>query len=277
MTDSVFGSPFSAPPEEDLRQLPVSEANSLLMGGPVALVTTIWRGEPNVIPISWFTPLSSDPALVGIAIEQSRYSTDILGHASEFALNIPTRSLASHVEYLGSLSGADLNKFEATQLETFAARRISSPLISLCCAWIECEIVERLELGDHYLFVGSILSAQCKPNLVSDHDEDYSLRPLHYLGAQKYSVLQKPFEPQIVNPSEAPEDALSEMLEEQLELSREAIEKKEERLGKLEDEVERGNVVDLREIESELGLTLEAGDELDLSRGILFDGDSERE
>ena len=77
--------------------------------------------------------------------------------------------------------------------------------------------------------------------------------------------------------SEAPEDALSEMLEEQLELSREAIEKKEERLGKLEDEVERGNVVDLREIESELGLTLEAGDELDLSKGILFDGDSEKE
>ena len=67
------------------------------------------------------------------------------------------------------------------------------------------------------------------------------------------------------------------MLEEQLELSREAIEKKEERLGKLEDEVERGNVVDLREIESELGLTLEAGDELDLSKGILFDGDSEKE
>ena len=101
MTDSVFGSPFSAPPEEDLRQLPVSEANSLLMGGPVALVTTIWRGEPNVIPISWFTPLSSDPALVGIAIEQSRYSTDILGHASEYALNITTRSIERHVEYLG--------------------------------------------------------------------------------------------------------------------------------------------------------------------------------
>ena len=48
-------------------------------------------------------------------------------------------------------------------------------------------------------------------------------------------------------------------------------------MGKLDDEVERGNVVDLREIESELGLTLEAGDELDLSRGIVFDGDSEKE
>ncbi len=48
-------------------------------------------------------------------------------------------------------------------------------------------------------------------------------------------------------------------------------------MGKLDDEVERGNVVDLREIESQLGLKLESGDELDLSRGILFDDDSERE
>ena len=110
----------------------MSEANSLLMGGPVALVTTIWRGEPNVIPISWFTPLSSDPALVGIAIEQSRYSTDLLGHASEFALNIPTRSLASHVEYLGSLSGADLNKLGHLGVDTSLID--DRQCVTVCCA-----------------------------------------------------------------------------------------------------------------------------------------------
>jgi hypothetical protein len=61
------------------------------------------------------------------------------------------------------------------------------------------------------------------------------------------------------------------MLEEDLELSREAQEKKEEELGKLAKELEKGNIIDTKTLESELGIDLGSGGNLDLSKGTLLD------
>ena len=273
MNESMFGSPLSTAPNEDLQTVDPIVAARLLSGGVVALVTATWRGESNVIPISWHTPLSSKPPLLGVALEQSRYSTDMLSHAGEFAVNIPTKELANHVGYLGSLSGEDINKFEATQLDTFSGRRVAAPLISDCCAWIECEIVERIETGDHLLFIGLVLSAQADSSI---YDGDSFLpnsatTPLHFLGGNSYSTLRETFEARAPGGSDAPEAVLQSMLEEDLELSREAQEKKEEELGKLAKELEKGNIIDTKTLESELGIDLGSGGNLDLSKGTLLD------
>lgn len=273
MSESIFGSPLSTAPGEDLQSVDPIAAARLLSGGVVALVTSTWRGNSNVIPISWHTPLSSKPPLLGVALEQSRYSTDMLSHAGEFVINIPPKELANHVGYLGSLSGEDVNKFEATQLDTFSGRRVAAPLISDCCAWIECEIVERIETGDHLFFIGLILSAQAHSTI---YDGDLFLpksetTPLHFLGGNSYSTLNESFIAKAPSASDAPEEALQSMLEEDLELSREVQEKKEERLGKLAKELEKGNVIDTRTLESELGIDLGSSDNLDLSKGTVLD------
>jgi flavin reductase (DIM6/NTAB) family NADH-FMN oxidoreductase RutF len=273
MSESTFGSPLSSAPSDDLEAIDVGSATRLLSGGVVALVTSTWRGESNVIPISWHTPLSSSPPLVGVSLEQSRYSTDMLSHAGEFVINIPPKELANHVGYLGSLSGEDVNKFEATQLETFSGRRVAAPLISDCCAWIECEIVERIPTGDHLFFIGLILSAQAHSAI---HDGNSFLpksetTPLHFLGGNSYSTLRESFVARAPSASDAPEEILQSMIEEDLELSREVREKKEEELGKLAKELEKGNVIDTKTLESELGIDLGSIDNLDLSKGIVLD------
>src|SRR5690606_21634134 len=111
----------------------------------------------------WHMPLSTDPPLLGIAIEQSRHTAEMVSHAQAFALNIPKRPLLHHVQYLGAMSGEQIDKFEATQLETFAAVKVTAPLIAGCAAWIECEVVEVWPVGDHILFVGLPLAVQVDP------------------------------------------------------------------------------------------------------------------
>lgn len=273
MSESTFGSPLSSAPSDDLQAIDTILANRLLSGGVVALVTSTWRGQSNVIPISWHTPLSSSPPLVGVALEQSRYSTDMLSHAGEFVINIPPKELANHVGYLGSLSGEDVNKFEATQLETFSGRRVAAPLISECCAWIECEIVERIETGDHLFFVGLILSAQAHTAIYDGKSflPKSETTPLHFLGGHNYSTLHESFVARTPGGSDAPEEALQSMLEDDLELSREMQERKEEELGKIAKELEKGNVIDTKTLESELGIDLGSIDSLDLSKGIVLD------
>ena len=138
---------------------------------------------------------------------------------------------------------------------------------------IECEIVERIETGDHLFFVGLILSAQAHTAIYDGKSflPKSETTPLHFLGGHNYSTLYESFVARTPGGSDAPEEALQSMLEDDLELSREMQERKEEELGKIAKELEKGNVIDTKTLESELGIDLGSIDSLDLSKGIVLD------
>jgi len=168
------------------------DARRLLGGGPVVLLSTAWRGARNVMPVAFVTPLSIDPPLIGVAVHPARHTHDMIRFSEEFALNIPTRQLLHHVQYLGSVSGAQLDKLELTRLPTFRARRIDAPLLEGCVGWIECGVDDAYTIGDHTLFVGKVAAASAEKDafdngawLLADPEE----RPLHYLGLNYYAVL----------------------------------------------------------------------------------------
>ncbi len=266
------------PPPEGVERRPNATASRLLMGGPVALVTATWRGRHNVIPVAWHMPLSSDPPLVGIGIEQSRYSADLIDHAQAFAINLPTRELLHHVHYLGTLTGEEVDKFEATQLDTFASQKINTPLIEGCAAWLECEVQDAIQLGDHILFVGLVVAVQVDPAAFEDRwlagDEgggEFS-HVLHFLGGNEYSTLTRVLEARLPAASDAPEAVLQERIDEDLELSREAQERRAGRLDELKREVERGNVVDISELGDEVAADVPGDEfpEVDLTSGALL-------
>ncbi|MCJ7510165.1 MAG: flavin reductase family protein [Dehalococcoidia bacterium] len=173
------------------RVLSEFDARRLLGGAPVVLVTTRWHGVANVMPVGWNMPLSHDPPLVGIAVHPSRHTYDMLRFSEEFALNIPSRRLMNHVQYLGMVSGRDVQKIEVAKLPTFKAQRVDAPLLEGCLAYIECSVLEVLPLGDHHLFVGKVLAAQAEREAFEEawllEDDDY--KPLHYLGSELYAIL----------------------------------------------------------------------------------------
>ncbi len=244
---------FRLPPE-GVERRPVTYASRVLMGGPVVLVTTAYRGKSNVMPLAWHAPLSSDPPLIGISIERSRYSVDMIEHSMEFALNFPTWPLLHHVQYLGAMSGGNIDKFEATQLEVFDAARITAPLIEGCAAWIECSVEQVIPIGDHVLFVGLPLAVQVDRD---SFDERWLVgteekRPLHFLGADQYAHLHRVMQARSPSRGDAPESFLAERLLEELELTTEARERREEQLGRLREEIESGNAVDESALEREL-------------------------
>lgn len=272
MTDD----PLLQPPPDNLEDRPVSEASRLLMGGPTVLVTTTWRGKANVMPLAWHTPLSSKPPVIGIAVEQSRHSAEMISHAQEFALNFPKRPYLHHVQYLGALSGEHIDKIDAVQLATFAPTTITSPLIADCAAWIECQVVEAVPIGDHILFAGLVTAVHVDPR--SYENGRWSLgeeehRPLHFVGGNIYSSLNQVLEARVPRDFEAPERILRQRIEEELELTREARERREEQMGLLEREIERGNVVDISALEMPVPPSANDGEPpLDLSKGVILGG-----
>jgi flavin reductase (DIM6/NTAB) family NADH-FMN oxidoreductase RutF len=173
------------------RTIEPHDALRLLNGGPVALITTRFRNETNVMPAIWTVSLSRRPPLIGVAVNPSRHTHDMLRFAEEFALNFPGRDLLNHTHYFGAVSGANVGKLELAKLPTFKASKISAPLIENCLAHVECSLDDALRLGDHTLFVGRVLAVHAEPEAFDETwllgDSDY--RPLHYLGSDRYAVL----------------------------------------------------------------------------------------
>jgi flavin reductase (DIM6/NTAB) family NADH-FMN oxidoreductase RutF len=219
------------------RSIDEVEARRLLTGGPVVLVTATYKGRHNVMPAAYAMPLSIVPPLVGLAISPQRFTFDVIKASEEFALNFPTRRLLHHVQYLGSISGADIAKLELMKLPTFRARRLDTVLLEGCVGWIECGLEEIREVGDHCLVIGRVAAAAADDQAFSDHWllQDEEEKPLHYLGGNLYSLLSEVLEARVPRPAEEYERRLQEAVDEQIELTREAQERRDELEGEREE------------------------------------------
>ncbi len=186
------------------RTLSEHDARRFMVAGPVVLLTTKWRGVPDVMPVAWSMPVSADPPLVGVMVHPSRHSHDMIRWSEEFALNFPGPELLNHVAYFGSVTGRTVDKIEATKLPTITARKVEAPLLEGCVAWVECGVEDVIRLGDHSLFVGRVLA-------VSADDEAFNetwllaneARPLHYLGGLSYATLHERLEARPPSPTTA--------------------------------------------------------------------------
>jgi flavin reductase (DIM6/NTAB) family NADH-FMN oxidoreductase RutF len=186
------------------KTIPELDARRLLGGGPVVLVSTAWRGNTNVMPAAFVAPLSFDPPLIGLAVHPTRHTHDMIKYSEQFALNVPSHELLQHCQYLGSVTGRELNKLELTKLPTFRARKVEAPLLEGCLGYIECGVEDAYTTGDHTLFVGKVLAAQAEQEAFEETWllTDPELKPLHYLGLNYYALLEERLEARVAKAEE---------------------------------------------------------------------------
>ncbi|MCP8307620.1 MAG: flavin reductase family protein [archaeon] len=145
-------------------------ATRLMYPRPMVLITCIdSSGKPNIIPVAWTMPISFNPPMVAISIALTRYSHKLIKETREFVINIPTKELVKHIDYLGSVSGKDVDKFKASNLTALPAKKVKPPLIGECVAHIECELVSKLDTGDHTIFIGKVVAAQANEDAFKNY------------------------------------------------------------------------------------------------------------
>jgi len=172
------------------------DALRMLAPGPVALVTTMYRDQPNIMTAAWMQPLSLSPLLISIAVQPSRLTYEFMTKTEVFTLNIPTVDLLSAVHLCGMVSGNEKDKFEATGLTPELGVATEAPLIAECVAHIECEVRDRVSIGDHDLFVALPLRVTADDEAFDGiwNVDDDAGRILHHLGADRYAGLGKAYQ-----------------------------------------------------------------------------------
>ena len=110
-------------------------------------------GVDHGMTVSAFCSLSLEPPLILVCIDHGTVMHGILEGAKTFTVNV----LAAEQEDLArKFSDPDNDRFEGTSY-TRGANGLA--LLTGAAAWLECELTQRYEGGDHTIFVGRVDAA----------------------------------------------------------------------------------------------------------------------
>ncbi len=147
------------------------------------------RGTVNFAPVTWTTPLSSDPPLLGVCLSPTTYSHQLVVKTGEFTVSFLTREHAPLAETLGKLSGRETDKVKALNLELEPGEALATPSLAIAYVSAECVLLERHHVGDQTLVVGEVQRIRAAKDAF---DSTGVLRvdrfsPLLYLGSSRYA------------------------------------------------------------------------------------------
>jgi flavin reductase (DIM6/NTAB) family NADH-FMN oxidoreductase RutF len=163
---------------------------------PVVLVTSSDKlGNDNIITIAFTTNLSKRPAYLGITIGKGKdgkgkYSAKLINETREFAVNIPSKNLLEKIDQCGLTHGNNVDKFALSKLTKKNADLIAAKLIDECPINIECKLVNILDVGSSFFFVGEVLKVHIEEDILLDENEvDFKkLDPVLFTQKRYYSL-----------------------------------------------------------------------------------------
>ena len=136
-------------------------------------VLTTRAGETiNGMIASWVSQVSYDPPLIMAAIHPHRYSHRLIEQSGTFALHIVAQNRG---EYLARFKGDDpRRKFDGIPWEK---GKTGCPILKECIAFVDCTVNTSYKPGNHTLYIGEIVEADCfsdaHPLKTSDYDGQY--------------------------------------------------------------------------------------------------------
>jgi len=113
--------------------------------------------KDNVITVCWHTPLSKEPNMYGIALGKDSFSRKLIEKSGVFVINFIGRDLAEAAGKAGTTHGEHIDKITACGLITEECTSVDAPLLAEAHGWLECEIFDKVETGDHVFFIGKVI------------------------------------------------------------------------------------------------------------------------
>jgi flavin reductase (DIM6/NTAB) family NADH-FMN oxidoreductase RutF len=156
---------------------------------PYALgVTLDVNDNPNIIGLNWFTIVSWSPPMMMISVAFQRYTFECLEHHDEFTLVLPSKKQAKSAWLCGTKSGRSVDKVKEAGFKMIEAKLVQTPLIADATACVECRIVNRVDAGDHRIYIADVVAFHVdsgKP------DHLYSKMPEKLIGLGPALVIDK--------------------------------------------------------------------------------------
>lgn len=123
--------------------------------------------KDNIITLSWHMPVSFEPMIYAIAIGKTRYSAKLIGQSKVFCINFVPFSMEKVAALCGRNSGENVDKFEDYNILKEESKSIDCPRLKEAIGYMECEVINEVEAGDHIIFFGKVLHSELKDERAS--------------------------------------------------------------------------------------------------------------
>jgi flavin reductase (DIM6/NTAB) family NADH-FMN oxidoreductase RutF len=112
----------------------------------------------NGMTINWVTQVSFEPKLVGVAIERTAFTHELVSEGRVFCLNTVDREDRAIVRKFTKPVEVDT---EARTINGFAYHDglTGAPVLDQAPAYVDCEVRQTLDVGTHTLFVGEVVDS----------------------------------------------------------------------------------------------------------------------
>jgi flavin reductase (DIM6/NTAB) family NADH-FMN oxidoreductase RutF len=167
-------------------------AKPLLFPMPTPLVAAAHDGEQGLCTVAWIGMVSGTPPTIAMGVRSSRNTLRLIEASHEFTVNVPTVGMEAAVDFCGTVSGADVDKFAAAGLTAVPGDLVGAPIVAECPFNIECRVVDIQVLGDYRLVLGEVVETQADEEVVtrSGNVDVGLLDPLVYVpGMREYRGL----------------------------------------------------------------------------------------
>ncbi|MGQ9514436.1 MAG: flavin reductase family protein [Thermoproteota archaeon] len=103
--------------------------------------------KPNAMTIGWafIGRFWNEPFFV-IAVRKSRYTYRCIEESGEFTINVPGRGMDDILQFCGSVSGRDHDKFVEAGIRSGKAKEVSTPIVLGSNIVYECKVAYRSKL-----------------------------------------------------------------------------------------------------------------------------------
>lgn len=119
----------------------------------VTVVTTLTQEDrPHGLTANAFMSVSLHPPLVLVSIDKKTETHSYLGIAGCFCVNVLRET---HKELSDKFASKSPDKFEGV---AYRREATGSPVLEDSLAWIDCEVAQTYEGGDHTLFLGKVVA-----------------------------------------------------------------------------------------------------------------------
>ena len=142
------------------------------------------NGKPNYITLGSYGSLSINPPIVYISVNKSHYSNAGIKENGYYSVNIPDRSMVKETDYVGIVSGKDVDKSKV--FKAFYGSIDKAPMIDECPVNILVKVTQMVDLPKNEVFIGDIVEVYVgKEFLVEGKPDVNKINPL-ILAAGKY-------------------------------------------------------------------------------------------
>lgn len=112
----------------------------------------------NLMTLNWATQVAFVPKLVGISVEKTAWTHDLISEGRCFSLCTVSREDRGIIRKFTKPVSAD---HESQTLNGFAfhERLTGAPILSQAVGWLDCELRQAVDCGGHTFFIGEVLDS----------------------------------------------------------------------------------------------------------------------